>query len=169
MSAPTRRTDLSAREAEVLRAMAAGKSNAEIARELFLSRATVGTHARRLYRKLGARTRAHAVALAGARAELAEREEDRITDPVSLVVALRAVIERTGRTVPFGDHAFARQVLAAGALLAALGVDMAPWLALERPDGGDPQIRRSTADFEPARHPQVPGPAEAPAWPTPRG
>ena len=49
--------------------MADGKSNAEIGRELFVSEDTVKTHARRLFRKLGARDRAHAVA-AGFRAGL---------------------------------------------------------------------------------------------------
>ena len=44
--------------------MAEGKSNAEIGRELFVSEDTVKTHARRLFRKLGARDRAHAVAAA---------------------------------------------------------------------------------------------------------
>jgi DNA-binding NarL/FixJ family response regulator len=53
----------------VLRGMADGKSNAEIGRELFVSEDTVKTHARRLFRKLGARDRAHAVA-AGFRAGL---------------------------------------------------------------------------------------------------
>ena len=42
---------------------------AEIGRELFVSEDTVKTHARRLFRKLGARDRAHAVA-AGFRAGL---------------------------------------------------------------------------------------------------
>ena len=46
----------------MLRGMADGKSNAEIGRELFVSEDTVKTHARRLFRKLGARDRAHAVA-----------------------------------------------------------------------------------------------------------
>jgi DNA-binding NarL/FixJ family response regulator len=49
---------------QVLRGMADGKSNAEIGRELFVSEDTVKTHARRLFRKLGARDRAHAVAAA---------------------------------------------------------------------------------------------------------
>lgn len=60
---------LTERELQVLRAMADGKSNAEIGRELFVSEDTVKTHARRLFRKLGARDRAHAVA-AGFRAGL---------------------------------------------------------------------------------------------------
>ena len=57
------RPTLTERELQVLRGMADGKSNAEIGRELFVSEDTVKTHARRIYRKLGARDRAHAVAL----------------------------------------------------------------------------------------------------------
>ena len=64
-----RRLTLTERELQVLRGMADGKSNAEIGRELFVSVDTVKTHARRLFRKLGARDRAHAVA-AGFRAGL---------------------------------------------------------------------------------------------------
>jgi len=54
---------LTERELQVLRGMAEGKSNAEIGRELYVSEDTVKTHARRLFRKLGARDRAHAVAV----------------------------------------------------------------------------------------------------------
>jgi DNA-binding NarL/FixJ family response regulator len=61
---PRRRVDLTERELQVLRGMADGKSNAEIGRDLFVSEDTVKTHARRLFRKLGARDRAHAVAAA---------------------------------------------------------------------------------------------------------
>ena len=60
---------LTERELQVLRGMADGHSNAEIGRALFVSEDTVKTHARRLFRKLGARDRAHAVA-AGFRAGL---------------------------------------------------------------------------------------------------
>ncbi|WP_347404871.1 LuxR C-terminal-related transcriptional regulator [Micromonospora sp. WMMD1102] len=66
---PPRRPVLTEREMQVLVGMADGKSNAEIGRELFVSEDTVKTHARRLFRKLGARDRAHAVA-AGFRAGL---------------------------------------------------------------------------------------------------
>ncbi|ASW53614.1 helix-turn-helix transcriptional regulator [Plantactinospora sp. KBS50] len=66
---PARRVTLTEREMQVLLGMADGKSNAEIGRELFVSEDTVKTHARRLFRKLGARDRAHAVA-AGFRAGL---------------------------------------------------------------------------------------------------
>jgi DNA-binding NarL/FixJ family response regulator len=67
--ASTRRVTLTERELQVLHGMADGKSNAEIGRELYVSEDTVKTHARRLFRKLGARDRAHAVA-AGFRAGL---------------------------------------------------------------------------------------------------
>jgi LuxR family maltose regulon positive regulatory protein len=55
---------LSKRELEVLALIAAGDSNGEIARKLFVSMSTVKTHINRLYRKLGARSRTHAVARA---------------------------------------------------------------------------------------------------------
>lgn len=54
---------LTERELQVLRGMSRGRSNAEIGRELYLSEDTVKTHARRLFRKLGAADRAQAVAL----------------------------------------------------------------------------------------------------------
>jgi DNA-binding NarL/FixJ family response regulator len=54
---------LTAREIQVLEGMSHGRSNAEIGRDLFLSEDTVKTHARRLFKKLGAADRAHAVAL----------------------------------------------------------------------------------------------------------
>ncbi|MEH1012227.1 LuxR C-terminal-related transcriptional regulator [Micromonospora sp. CPCC 206060] len=68
-AASGRSVALTERELQVLLGMADGKSNAEIGRELFVSEDTVKTHARRLFRKLGARDRAHAVA-AGFRAGL---------------------------------------------------------------------------------------------------
>src|SRR5207237_1519218 len=52
---------LTAREAEVLRLLASGLSNAEIASRLFLSHATVKTHINRIFAKTGARDRAQAV------------------------------------------------------------------------------------------------------------
>ena len=55
---------LSRREAEVLELLAAGRSNAEIADALFISRRTVTTHVSNLYAKLGAASRAEAIAFA---------------------------------------------------------------------------------------------------------
>jgi len=48
---------LTPREAEVLELLRGGRSNAEIARDLHVSIETVRTHARRIYRKLGVKTR----------------------------------------------------------------------------------------------------------------
>jgi DNA-binding NarL/FixJ family response regulator len=48
---------LTAREADVLDQLQAGRSNAEIAAVLHVSVETVRTHARRIYRKLGVKTR----------------------------------------------------------------------------------------------------------------
>jgi LuxR family transcriptional regulator, maltose regulon positive regulatory protein len=52
----------SGRELEILRLVAAGKSNRQIASELFVSVGTVKTHLNNLYRKLDARSRTQAVA-----------------------------------------------------------------------------------------------------------
>ncbi|TDC63281.1 response regulator transcription factor [Actinomadura sp. GC306] len=55
---------LSSRELEVLRLVARGTANREIARELFISEATVKTHLTHIYAKLGVNDRAAAVATA---------------------------------------------------------------------------------------------------------
>jgi len=57
-------TALSQRELEVLRLVAGGAGNREIARRLFISEATVKTHLLHMYDKLGVRERAAAVAVA---------------------------------------------------------------------------------------------------------
>ena len=59
----TVRVPLTKREIEVLVGMSNGRSNAQIGAELYLSEDTVKTHARRLFRKLGANDRAQAVAI----------------------------------------------------------------------------------------------------------
>ena len=53
--------DLTPREAEVLRLIAEGQSNREIARTLFVSEATVKTHVNRIFAKTASRDRAQAI------------------------------------------------------------------------------------------------------------
>jgi LuxR family maltose regulon positive regulatory protein len=55
---------LSDRELEVLRLVAAGMKNAQIARELFVVVGTVKTHLNSIYRKLGVRSRTQAISRA---------------------------------------------------------------------------------------------------------
>jgi DNA-binding NarL/FixJ family response regulator len=62
--APLPAVQLSVREIEVLRQVAAGGDNREIAERLFVSSETVKTHLGNIYRKLGVAGRAHAVAAA---------------------------------------------------------------------------------------------------------
>ena len=64
---------LTGRELEVLSLVAAGRSNDEVAAELFLSRATVKTHLVHIFDKLGVQSRTAAVARAREQGVLAER------------------------------------------------------------------------------------------------
>lgn len=59
-----RQLGITARELEILEAIAAGLSNREIAEKLFVSENTVKTHSSRLFDKLSARRRTQAVQIA---------------------------------------------------------------------------------------------------------
>jgi len=61
---PAALASLTERELEVLRLMARGRSNAEIAGELYLSEATVKSHVTRVFAKLSLRDRTQAVVMA---------------------------------------------------------------------------------------------------------
>ena len=61
------RSELSAREAEVMSLIADGHTNGEIAAHLFLAEKTVKNHVRRIYSKLGVTSRPAAIAFWQAR------------------------------------------------------------------------------------------------------
>jgi DNA-binding NarL/FixJ family response regulator len=63
-AAETATSLLTPREREVLRLLAAGLAADEIAKELFFSKKTVGTHLEHIFTKLGVRSRAQAIAVA---------------------------------------------------------------------------------------------------------
>lgn len=61
LSSEAEKLGLTARELEVVRLIAQGHSNAEIAAELFVSDATVKTHINHIFSKLGARDRSQVI------------------------------------------------------------------------------------------------------------
>jgi HD-GYP domain-containing protein (c-di-GMP phosphodiesterase class II) len=63
-SGAQRPADLTEREVEVLRLIARGRSNREVAERLVISRKTVGRHVENLYRKIGVSSRAAAAVFA---------------------------------------------------------------------------------------------------------
>jgi DNA-binding NarL/FixJ family response regulator len=80
---------LSMREREVLAMLALGNSNAEIARELYLSVDTVKTYVRRVFRKLGVHNRTQAALLA---------QEYHLAPPPARVERLRSNTRESGAT-----------------------------------------------------------------------
>ena len=81
---PTDEFGLSRREREVLGEMVAGLANKRIAERLCISEDTVKSHVKAIFRKLGARDRAHAVALALGSATVSSRPPTVLSSPTVL-------------------------------------------------------------------------------------
>lgn len=86
--------ELTDREIQVLRGAANGLPNAEIGRQLFLAENTVKTHMQRASRKLGAASRAHAVALALQQGVLTLRDIQPTLGPLTAPQAPQAALRR---------------------------------------------------------------------------
>lgn len=88
--------DLSERELEVLLSLLLGKTNAEIASELFISENTVKKHLKNIYEKLRVHSRAEAVTVCLQKAVARPRGFTVQTNPVQPI--LNQIIERYGKT-----------------------------------------------------------------------
>lgn len=121
---------LNDRERQVLTRVADGMTGADVADELYLSQATVERHVSSGLRKLGARNRAHGIAIALRTGELARPDAERGSGWTDGEQALAALLEQTLEGLED-----------ASAVLDAQGdvlmVNEA-WRALRRAEGGPP-------------------------------
>ena len=121
---------LSVREREILGLIAGGDSGAQIAEALVLSPETVRTHIRNAMSKLGASSRAQAVALAFQRNEIGDQADVAADAPAS------PAEPGSGSTVMRGGRSRARADLEAGKSDATLTVLLAGLVSLYDVDGG---------------------------------
>jgi DNA-binding CsgD family transcriptional regulator len=122
---------LSGREREILGLIAGGDSGAQIAEALVLSPETVRTHIRNAMSKLGASSRAQAVALAFQRNEIGDQ-----TDVAGDAGGAPAEHESGSTAAPRGGRARAAADLAAGKSDATLTALLAGLVSLYDVDGG---------------------------------
>jgi DNA-binding CsgD family transcriptional regulator len=121
---------LSVREREILGLLAGGDSGAQIAEALVLSPETVRTHIRNAMSKLGASSRAQAVAIAFQRNEIGDQAA------AADGSALPAEAESGSTATPHGARARARADLASGKSDATLTGLLAGLVSLYDVDGG---------------------------------
>jgi len=147
-------SSLIAREIEVLRLIAQGKSNREAAQSLFLSINTVEYYATRIYEKLGARNRTEAATLAIGLGIL--RIDSVSASAGDKTMEIQAASPARTAVLSSGDHLLGRaamlafRVIVRRAAIAAVGVALflAGLLALRIPDS----IRDVLSARAPERH-----------------
>jgi DNA-binding CsgD family transcriptional regulator len=126
----TRAAPLSSREREILGLLAGGDSGAQIAEALVLSPETVRTHIRNAMSKLGASSRAQAVAIAFQRNEIGVQAGVPADESTSMAEP------ESGAAPARGGRARARAELAAGKSDAILTALLAGLVSLYDVDGG---------------------------------
>jgi class 3 adenylate cyclase len=107
---------ITAREAEVLQLVAEGRSNGEIADELYISRKTASVHVSNILRKLGVSSRGQAAAVAhrlgGGPSSLGSASEGAVAAPIGgrglATIVFLDVVESTRRLVEVGDREWAQ-------------------------------------------------------------
>ena len=147
-------SSLIAREIEVLRLIAQGKSNREAAQSLFLSINTVEYYATRIYEKLGARNRTEAATLAIGLGIL--RIDSVSASAGDKTMEVQAASPARTALLSSGDHLLGRaamqafRVIVRRAAIAAVGVALflAGLLALRIPDS----VRDVLSAGAPERH-----------------
>jgi DNA-binding CsgD family transcriptional regulator len=122
---------LSGREREILGLLAAGESGAQIAETLVLSPETVRTHIRNAMSKLGASSRAQAVALAFQRNEIGDQ-----AGVAADVPAAPGGLGSGATATPSAGRARARAALSAGKSDATLTALLSELVSLYDVDGG---------------------------------